>query len=305
MKNQQTDTVDPEFIDASETDDAETQIRSIAVPANLNEIAASGQAECIIASRVQIVKTLRKESIRMTRPEDWVLFKDPNTGREIGYLQDTGCQRIAPLWGIETTPISQSRIPEISSNPDDEFAWETMVDGYCNVTQRNFKGVVGTRYSTEKYAEQSAAGIRREVAVRKASRANADGTVTRKASGLNAVPIGDLMDAWDDPKRDKMIPRCALGRGYGSQAERQGGQMQQSSEVKAGEEPFCDQCNPPKKMKFVKGGVSSRTGNPYGAFWSCTANKDHKTVDHGEYMKKVEGRRAAGGDDHREPGAEG
>lgn len=295
MKNQ-TDTVEPEFVE-NETD-TETQIRSIAVPTNLSEIAASGQAECIIASRVQIVKTLRKESIRMTRPEDWLLFKDEKTGREIAYLQDTGCQRIAPLWGIETTPVSQTRVPAISNNPEEDFAWETMVDGHCNVTQRNFKGVVGTRFSDENYAKQSAVGIRREVAVKKASRANADGTVTRKASGLNAVPIGDLMDAWDDPKGDRMIPRCAKGRGYGSADQRAGAANEQH-----GIEPkFYPEC-PVCKIKLVwRNGKDGKEG-----FFGCKNYEKHKDtrviVGLSEAKKRQDDANAAEG--RREPGAEG
>jgi len=51
----------------------------------------------------------------------------------------------------------------------------------------------------------------------------------------------------------------------------------------------CPQCGNP--MKFIKGGISKKTGNPYNSFWSCgqckfTANIETKAVPQGQSTKQ-------------------
>src|SRR5262249_32097423 len=131
---------------------------------------------------------------------DWVCYRDDKTGREIAYLQDSGCQRIAPLWGIETTPRgSPERTPEKSASINEDFAYTVHGDGFCKITAQAVFNIEGTRYSNERYAEQASAGIHREVAVKKAARANFDGTCVRKLAGMNAVPVAEIIEVWGAP----------------------------------------------------------------------------------------------------------
>lgn len=258
--------------------------RDPGVPVSLVQIAARpNEALEIIESRVAVLKTIRIESIRRTNPEDWVAYRDEKTGREIAYLQDSGCQRVMPLWGIETHPEKdpERTPPQKSADRNEEFAYTVRGDGFCRFTGQSISNVEGTRYSTEKYATQADPGIRREVAVKKAARANFDGTCVRKLTGMNAVPVAELLEAWGNPK---LMERISKGRGYGSQAERQGAQVQQTDEIEFRYQPKCEDCH--ETMKFVPAG-KSQNGRPYPAFWSCK-NRDHKaTVPHEQALAEA------------------
>ena len=135
------------------------------------------------------------------------------------------------------------------------------------------------------------------------ARQRLEGILVREAGGLKRVPVEELDDVWKGTwKTSKMCPH---GRGFGTQAERQGAQVRQADDLQPGEEPLCEPCDDAgkiQKMKFVPAGTSSRTGKAYGAFWSCSANKEHPTIQHSDYMKVVEVRRKAAA---REPGGEG
>ena len=286
--------VEPEIVEEEQALD----LRRPDAPMTVEEIAALGeeQALAIINSRVQIIRTLRAESIRQTRPQDWLLFKDVNTGRVIGYLQDAGCQRIAPLWGVEVRNITSPK--RENSEDGKSYAFTIMGDGFCSITQRSMLNIEGTRYSTEKYAEQHPEGIQREMAVKKAARANLEGTIVRGLTGLKNVPLQDLITASGIEKFEAM---AAKGRGYGSQAQRQGAEVQESSDIKAGFEPRCGTCN--AVMKYVAAGTTQQ-GKPYDAFWSCQSREHKYTLKHVQAVAEAKARETEA-NQGREPGAEG
>jgi hypothetical protein len=262
----------------------EEDLRNPSVPATLNEIAArKGEAAAIIDARVMVLKTLRIESIRRTSPEDWVAYRDEKTGREIAYLQDSGCQRIAPLWGIETRPKRTERTPEKSASPNEDFAYTVTGDGQCKITNQVIYDIEGTRYSNERYAEQSPAGIHREVAVKKAARANFDGTCVRKLAGMNVVPVAELLEVWGDPK---MKDRIAKGRGYGTQDQRVGGAGKEG--LDQSDIPMCPVCNIKLVLRAAKG--------DRGAFWGCKNYEKHPEtkvmIDDEKVRKEVAAKKA-------------
>src|SRR3990167_4618854 len=82
---------EPEVIEEDALD-----LRRPDVPVTVEEIAALGieEAETIIAARVQIIRTLRAQSIRQCHPSDWVMYRDTKTGRVLAYLEDKGAQRV-------------------------------------------------------------------------------------------------------------------------------------------------------------------------------------------------------------------
>src|SRR5262245_5651050 len=76
------------------------EVRRPEVPLTLGDLEVlKGEAIERIQTRDQILLTLRRASIRATMPEDWVLFRAPE-GQVTGYLEDAGCMRVRPLWGI-------------------------------------------------------------------------------------------------------------------------------------------------------------------------------------------------------------
>src|SRR5262245_24520021 len=71
------------------SDDRALALRSPSVPVTLNELAAlrTEGALAVLEARTNVLEAARRKSIRLTHPEDWVLFKSPDD-RITAYLQD-------------------------------------------------------------------------------------------------------------------------------------------------------------------------------------------------------------------------
>lgn len=262
----------------------------------IEELANDEQGLEKIERGIAIMKTLRAASIALTFPHDWVLFKAED--RVTGYLQESGCQRMKDLWGIEVYDIGDWIRAELPDTGD--FSWSISANGLSKRTGQVILGVAGTRYSYEDFiTKRKLNKLQIETEVKKAARANLDGNIARELSGMKSVPVEELDQVWNKAEMGayKTSKLCPRGRGFGSQAERQGAQVQQSDDLKPGEEPLCPQCeanDKPVKMKFVQAGTSRTSGKSYDAFWSCPIqNSGHKTVAHSDHMKVVESRRKA------------
>lgn len=273
-------------------DDAVVEERGIvlrhpSVPTTINELAAldKDQGLAIIEQRTKIFHSMRTASIALTFPNDWSLFKDPE-GRITAYLGDQGCDRIKKMWGIQVNNLGTMRRIEDADHAD-EFAYGITGDGVCGLTGEAVFDMEGIRYSTERYATEKPEGMQRTVAVQKAARANLDGSITRELAGMKSVPAQELDKAWEGTWKKSEL--CNKARGFGSQVERQGGQLQQATDIPVELQPICDQCvaqNKTTNMKFVPAGKSAK-GSAYEAFWSCPANREHATVKHAEILKRV------------------
>lgn len=303
--------IEPEIVDPNEV---AVDLRRPNVPVTVEEIAALGpdEADKIIRSRAQIITSLRKASIQQTRPSDWVLYKDVRTGRVIAYLEDKGAQRIMPIWGIEVTDVTEPR--RQNSEDGTSYAYSMIGHGVCHLTKQRVRSMEGVRYSTERFAQEQPDGLPRENAVKKAARANLEGRIVRNLAGLNGVPLDELITVTGIADFEV---KASKGRGYGTQAERQGAEIQQSDIAKE-DEPVCPKSDDrnPHRMNFVPGGVSKASGKPYDAFWSCSKHKknpDDKavTLRHSEVLAEIEKRKASSqqppptATDQREPGSEG
>jgi hypothetical protein len=222
---------------------------AVRIPASFNELAAmpAGQGMKIIEARIEILRQIRRASILMTNPEDWLTFKRDD-GREIAYLQDCGCERIRDLWGIEITPTSE---PTRHGLEDGHFMYIIRGNGVSHSTGKEVKALEGGRGSNERFC-QDKRGALLEIAVRKAARANLDGNIVRELTGLNGVPREELEDIWKGS--GKKYSNCAQGRGYAA-AERRTEQAGFEAEA-----PRCPKCK--KEMRLKKG----KTGN----FWGCS-----------------------------------
>jgi hypothetical protein len=298
MKNEETEdpAIEPEVVEK------DTALASPALPVSINELASSEEGLVRLERGIQIVKTLRRASIALTYPHDWILYKAED--RITGYLQDVGVQRVWDLWGIEQFDLGKFERTDDKETGD--FSISITSSAFCKRTGQTIENITGTRYSYEEFiVKRKLKRLQIEPEVKKAARANMDGNQGRELMGLKSVPMEELDEVWASAgmtwKSSKFCPR---GRGFGTQAERSGAQVQQADDLKPGEEPICEQCdNGGKitKMKFVPAGTSSRTGKPYDAFWSCTVqNSGHKTVQHEEYKKILADRRKA----TREPGSD-
>jgi hypothetical protein len=260
-----------EFKEAEVVEEEALDLRSPRVPITVEEIAALGteQADAVIKARVQIIKTLRAASIKQCHASDWVLYKDTRTGRVLAYLEDKGAQRLMPLWGIGITRIT----PATRENSEDgeSYAYTVVGDGYCNVTRQEVLSMEGTRYSTERFAEEKTAGIQRETSVKKAARANLEGRIVRNLAGLNGVPLDELILVTGD--KDFEL-KASKGRGYGTQDERAGA-ANAAHGIDPGDIPNCEACESLKPSVLVKlvfrPGKEGREG-----FFGCVNYQKHE-----------------------------
>jgi hypothetical protein len=213
-------------------------------------------------------------------PNDWTLFRmTDERGESISaFLGDQGCDRIKKLWSIQIDNISE---PVRIEAKDGTFAYQLFGDGKSAVTGECVFQIEGIRYSNERYAEEKPEGIQREVAVRKAARANLDGGITRELAGLKSVPVQELDKAWEGTWKKSSM--CARGRGFGSKAERAGAAVRQS-EIAEEYQPRCSTCN--AVMKFIPAG-KTQAGRPYEAFWSCPSREHKYTLKHEQALTEA------------------
>lgn len=251
---------DPEVLDP-EAPNA-MALRSPSIPTTLAELAAlKGQATEIIEARIRVLETARMAAIKATHPEDWLLFKAPDEqgGQVVGYLQDSGCERVRDIFGISVFNVSQpEKIPGAEPHI---FHYLVSGDGSCTLTAQTIEHIEGGRSSTEDFCKDKT-GAALELAVRKAARANLDGQVVRELAGLAGVPIAELQTAWTGTH--KTTDRCRRGRGFGSRSERLGANSEKAPDV---EPPVCPHCG-------TKGAYRPGKGDR-GAFYGCPNYQKH------------------------------
>lgn len=206
-------------------------LRVPSIPTTITEISSLGKAGLeVIQARHDVMESLRAASIKLTRPEDWLLFKDQE-GRVTCYLQDSGCDRVAPLWGISVFNI---RVPERIGADDGSFVYSIKGDGRCALTGQVVLEVEGMRSSKEKLVKD-VEGAEKEYLVRKCARANLDGSIVRELAGMKNMPLEELKKVVPDAQWEA---RAAKGKGYGNQGERQASREGSKADV-----PKCPKCS--------------------------------------------------------------
>lgn len=238
-------------------------LRSTQVPVTLSDLAArQGEAVQIIEARVQVLTTARYQAMRMTHPTDWVLFKSKDD-QITGYLEDAGCERVRPIFGISIFDVED---PEKVVAPDGRsFAIIVRGCGRSSLTLDRVEGAEGVRESTEDFCKDLT-GVKQEIRVRQAARANLDGRIVRELAGLASVPLDELERAWEGT--EKKSAHCRKGRGFGSQDERHGARREGDPDV---EPPTCPYCKPPNTVKLkYRQGKGDR-----GPFFGCPNYDKH------------------------------
>ncbi len=235
---------------------------------------------------IAIMKTLRAASIALTFPHDWVLFKAED--RITGYLQDAGCQRVKDLWGIEITDIQDYIRAEDPDTKD--FSYSITGNGFSKRTAQLVENITGTRYSYEDFiVKRKLRNLQVEVEVKKAARANLDGSIVRELAGLKSVPMEELDAVWKtagmgEYKTSKLCPR---GRGFGTADERAGGSSDKNGGVEVQDIPFCSFCEPPERLVF----------RAEKQFWGCRNYAKHPNdkmiIQHKDLLKQIEDRKKA------------
>lgn len=302
-EDEKTATPDPEIVDI---DEVISIARHPGVPITVTDLAAmKEQGKQIIAFRLEILSTLRAGSIRATNSEDWLLFRADVNGVEVitGYLQDKGCARIVPVWGINIAPTSEF-ILEIDG---EDFSYSIEGYGTSAVTGSRTEKHTGIRYSTEDFCKDIPLKMKKKAYVKLAARANLDGHIVRELTGLEGVPVSELTEAWKGT--GKTIERCARGRGFGSGNSRFGGGV--TSGIDDADIPNCAVCAA-MKPPVIKKLVLRKGSNGREDFFGCANYAKHPegksgTIPLSTLQKQVEDRKAATAKTEapREPGDEG
>ena len=249
----------------------ETALTRPSMPVTIDELAVipDDRGIQVIQARHKILDSIRKASIALTSPKDWLLFKTPE-GAVTAFLQDSGCKRIWQLWSIEISPSADWE--KITDDDTGDYAWKCFGDGISNVTGLFVKRVEGVRYSNENYCKDLPR-IQQEVRVKQAAMANRDGNIIRALTGLKSVALEMLEEVWKGTGKTSAL--CNLGKGYGSRTERRGAEVHDQA-PKDVNPPICDICG--KSMKYLA------ATDRYKAFWSCPDKKkgpDGKYNNHG------------------------
>jgi len=281
------------------------RLRQPGIPVTMNELAArKGEAIEILEARIQILETARKRGIRMTSPEDWVLFKSPDD-RITGYLQDAGCDRIRDITGIEVFAVSEP--VRIAAADGQSFIYIVKGSGRSKLTMQIVEEMEGGRGSTDDFCKDKT-GAQLELTVRKAARANLDGNITRELAGLKSVPLEELQAAWEGTT--KKWDHCRRGRGFGTRDERLGATREGEPDV---EPPKCPHCQPPHTVKLKYRAKTDKRAAFYGCpNWEKPGHA-RITIDAAKWVAERRAEAAAAGEktqttaapEAREPGAEG
>lgn len=210
-------------------------------------------ASAVVKTISDALTTLRLASISLTYPDDWLLFKKPD-GRITAYLQDCGAERIAPLWGISITNVSNHEKVDLDGGG---FLYVIRGDGQSALTGKRVVAIEGARASTDDICK-GFSGAALEVKVRKMARANLDGSIVRDLTGLSNAPLEWLVAAWKNSP-EKNPDFCPKGRGFGSQDERMGA-------GEYGDAPKCPACQTTMKLRKGKDGKND--------FWGCPNYKN-------------------------------
>lgn len=240
---------DAEILEPDDNQALVRQIRNPGVPVTLDELAAQReQAMQILDARIEILETARLRAIRMSHPEDWVLFRSPD-GRVTGFLQDSGCERVRDILGISIFDVGQPE--KVAASDGQSFAIIITGRGRSALTRQRIDAVEGIRESTEDFCK-SLKGVKQELRVRQAARANLDGKIVRELAGLGNVPMQELDRAWTGT--EKKSEHCRKGRGFGSAEERLGATREGVPDVPPPTCPFCAPVNgQPVKLVYREG----------------------------------------------------
>jgi hypothetical protein len=264
------------------------ELHKPSVPVTINELSALDKKRgmVIVEARTAILEKLREASIQLTMPNDWTLFRttDDRGTTDTAFLADQGCDRIKKLWQIQIDNIRT--YDRIDDNETGTYAYRLLGDGFCGATGERVYDVEGIRYSDERYAQEKPEGIQRQVAVRKAARANLDGGITRELTGLKSVPREELDRVWKKDDLGRRSSQCAKGRGFGSKDQRLGRGDEKTAEVDPADVPECGICG--VKLVFRP------KGNP--PFWGCPSYtkhpKDKVIVNHEDLLRHIAAKKA-------------
>src|SRR5581483_10130686 len=150
-----------------------------------------------------------------------------------------------------------------------------------------------------------------DLTVRKNARANLEGNIVRRLTGMSGVTIEELAECWRGT--DKDVSHCILGRGYGQGQKptpRARANDSGDGDFSADPPPPCPKCG--AETRYVAAGKKGKFA--WKAGWACAAQPSCKSkgvkgawVDAAEWHQSVTELQpaASAGESQPEPGWEG
>jgi hypothetical protein len=202
----------------------------------VEKLSAMAEAEEIFERRTRLIETCYLVAINRTRPEDWILFKDPQ-GNVHAMLAASGAQLVAEVYGIKLSNVrprdDQGLFdPERVVYSPGIFGFRGACDAWSRINGRE-QMIEMTRRSDEDFTGRTVdeAGRFTHDKDKKVGAFEGDlrssvltGLLTKSVRvlcGMTRVPISDLERAWGTS--GKKTERCRKGHGFGSSADRNAG----------------------------------------------------------------------------------
>jgi hypothetical protein len=139
----------------------------------------------LFEQQANLLTKLRPQAIALTTPQDWIQMGDKV------YLQATGCERFAALYGLVFEKPQITR----ENEPDGTYTFEVTIEVFSRVTKQYFT-CVGGRHSGEKFFQRTDdegnAVPPNPVDVRKAAVTNAMNRAVSMIAGLRNLTAADL-----------------------------------------------------------------------------------------------------------------
>lgn len=186
----------------------------------------SSRVIALVESRAKALESMRRAGIKLTHPQDWVLFKGRD-GRVTASLKRSGAQKVAKLWGISFHPRSAVEVStskqkvmkwvngEKTSVVDDVTTAEIYGDAVCSVTGETVEGLRAYRRTDEEFVGRGTIDD-----LKQAAHTAGLTKAVRILAAFSSVPIDELADAWG--KAPKYVEENAvLGAGYSKQQREQ------------------------------------------------------------------------------------
>lgn len=202
----------------------------------VEKLSAMAEAEEIFERRTKLIETCYLVAINRTRPQDWILFRDPQ-GNVHAMLAASGAQLVAEVYGIKLSNVrprdDQGLFdPERVVYSPGVFGLRGACDAWSRINGRE-QMIEMTRRSDEDFTGRTVDAEGQfthdkdkrigafEGDLRSAVLTGLLTKAVRVLCGMTRVPTSDLERAWGTS--GKKVDQCRKGHGFGTSADRNAG----------------------------------------------------------------------------------
>jgi hypothetical protein len=209
----------------------ETDLMAIADNSWIEKMGANlEQGMALFEQRAKMLEKAHTIAIARTRPEDWILFKDPQ-GNINAMLAGAGAEQVAEVYGVQIValgPLDDRGIFDPVKEPIEKlpgvYALRCWISGFSRLTGRFMQNLEISRRSDEKFLGRSIDSQTgkfdfkgdgaNESDMRSALQTGARTKLVRVLCGMSKLPLSELK------KAGLNTDLCRQGSGFGSSQDR-------------------------------------------------------------------------------------